>query len=79
MCLGLPARIVELSGDDRCIAELGGERREISLALLADEPVEPGDWVYVHLGYAMERLTADEAREALETLAILEPQGETTT
>jgi hydrogenase expression/formation protein HypC len=78
MCLGLPARIVELSGDDGCIAELGGERREISLALLADEPIEPGDWVYVHLGYALERLTADEAREALETLAILEPQAQTT-
>jgi hydrogenase expression/formation protein HypC len=78
MCLGMPARIVELSGAEGCIAELGDERREISLALLADEPIAPGDWVYVHLGYAMERLTADEAREALETLALLEPQAETT-
>lgn len=79
MCLGLPARIVELSGDDRCIAELDGERREISLALLADEPIVSGDWVYVHLGYALERLTAEEAREALETLAILQPPAQTTT
>lgn len=73
MCLGLPARIVGLSSDEWCVVELDGERREISLALLADEPIGPGDWVYVHLGYALERLSADEARATIEALAVLEP------
>jgi hydrogenase expression/formation protein HypC len=75
MCLGIPARVIEPVGQDSWLAEIGGGRREISLALLADEPIEPGDWVFVHLGFAMGRLTEGEARETLEMLATLAAPG----
>jgi hydrogenase expression/formation protein HypC len=75
MCLGIPARVIEPVGPDSWLAEIGGGRREIDLRLLADEPIEPGDWVFVHLGFAMGRLTEDEARESLETLTLLAEPG----
>ncbi len=72
MCLGLPAQIVEELPDGLAKAEVGGVRREISVALV-DGPVRPGDWVLIHVGFALGRI--DEA-EARETLALLESLGE---
>ena len=51
MCLAIPARIVELLDGDQCRVELGGVRKEISLALVDDAAV--GDYVIVHVGYAL--------------------------
>jgi len=69
MCLGIPAQLVE--GDtghpDLAMAEVGGVRRVVNIALL-DEPPRPGDWVLVHMGFALSVMTADEAREALAAL-----------
>lgn len=65
MCLALPARIEQLTGADSAIINLGGVRKEISLALLEQAAV--GDYVIVHAGYALQIL--DEA-EALQTLAL---------
>jgi hydrogenase expression/formation protein HypC len=65
MCLGIPMRIIERTGDD-AIVESGGVRKNIRVDLLRNVGV--GEYVLVHAGYAIERL--DEA-EALETLDLL--------
>jgi hydrogenase expression/formation protein HypC len=68
MCLGIPAQIVEPPADGLARADVGGVRREISVALL-DGAVEPGDWVLIHVGFALNRIDEEEARA---TIALLE-------
>ena len=69
MCLGIPAQLVagDTSHPDLAMAEVGGVRRVINIGLL-DEPPHAGDWVLVHMGFALSVMTADEAREALAAL-----------
>lgn len=67
MCLAIPARVVELLPGSLATIELGGVRREVSLALLDD--VVPGDYVIVHAGYALTRLDPEEAQSTLELFA----------
>lgn len=67
MCLALPARLIEKRDDDIGIVELGGVRKEISLALV--EEVAVGDYVIVHVGYALTRLDAEEAERTLALFA----------
>ena len=71
MCLAIPARIVELLDGDQCRVELGGVRKEISLALVDGAAV--GDYVIVHVGYALTKLDAEE--EAAQTLALIAEAG----
>ena len=59
MCLGVPAKILETS-DGAAVVELGGVRREISVMLIDD--VSVGEWVIVHAGFAIEKLSEEEAR-----------------
>lgn len=63
MCLAIPARVVELRDDDQALVELGGIRKEISLALVSG--VQLGDYVIVHVGYALGLIDAEEARRTL--------------
>jgi len=65
MCLAIPARVEQFVGADSAIVSLGGVRKEISLALVDDVAV--GDYVIVHVGYALQKL--DES-EALQTLSL---------
>jgi len=67
MCLALPARVVELTADDSAIVELGGVRKQVSLALV--EGVAVGDYVIVHVGFALTRLDPEEAEQTLRTFA----------
>ncbi len=67
MCLAVPARVIEILEDDRATVELDGVRMQISLALVED--VTEGDYVIVHVGYALNRLDPD---EAARTLAMFE-------
>jgi hydrogenase expression/formation protein HypC len=68
MCLGLAGRVVAWSeGSDLADVEVGGSVRPIYMALLA-APVRPGDWVLIHSGFALEPMTADEARDAMALL-----------
>ncbi len=67
MCLAIPARIVELPEPDTATVEVGGVRKRISLALLDGAAV--GDYVIVHVGYALTKLDPDEAARTLETFA----------
>ncbi len=67
MCLALPARVVELLPDSEGLIDLGGVRKRISLELVAD--VQPGDYVIVHVGYALQKLDPDEAERTLRLFA----------
>ena len=71
MCLALPARVIEKLENDQAIVELGGVRKEISLALL--DEVAVGDYVIVHVGFALTRLDPE---EAARTLALFAEMGE---
>ena len=79
MCLGIPGRIVKIddAANMLAIVDVGGVRRKINIACIVDEehPVSScvGNWVLIHVGFAMSRL--DEA-EAAETLRILTELGE---
>jgi hydrogenase expression/formation protein HypC len=65
MCLGIPGRIVEvLEGGDVAMVDVAGLVREINLGIL-DGPVEPGDHILIHSGFALERMTAEQAQDAL--------------
>ena len=63
MCLALPARIVEIDGDDQAVVDLGGVRKTISVALVPD--VQAGEYVIVHVGYALSKLDPGEAARTL--------------
>ncbi len=67
MCLAIPARVVELTGHDMARIDLGGVRKEVSLALV--DGVAVGDYVIVHVGYALTRLDPEEAEKTLATFA----------
>ena len=67
MCLAIPARVIErLAGDD-AVVELDGVRKTISLALVDGAAV--GDYVIVHVGYALTKLDAEEAAQTLALIA----------
>jgi len=67
MCLAIPARIEELTTPGNAIVNLGGVRKEISLALVDDAIV--GDYVIVHVGYALQKLDQEEAELTLKMFA----------
>ncbi len=62
MCLGIPARVIEVR-DQEALVDVEGARREVSLMLL--DGIVPGDWVILHAGFAIERLDPDEAEKTL--------------
>ncbi len=75
MCLGIPGQIVEFVDEQHHIAkaEVSGVRRNVNIGLLAETPdaVGMGDWVLIHVGFAMSKVDEEEARatrEFLETL-----------
>jgi hydrogenase expression/formation protein HypC len=67
MCLAIPAKVVELRAGDQAVIDLGGVRKDISLALV--ENVAPGDYVIVHVGYALQKLDTGEAERTLALFA----------
>lgn len=72
MCLGIPGRIVEILDEDLLLAkaDVSGVRRNINIGLVhnEDERVEVGDWVLIHVGFAMSKLDETEAQSTLEVL-----------
>jgi hydrogenase expression/formation protein HypC len=73
MCLAIPAQIVEVVDTEGGLAkaEISGVRRAVSVALCPE--AEVGDWVLIHVGFALERIDEQQARETLE---LLEQMGE---
>jgi hydrogenase expression/formation protein HypC len=74
MCLAIPARVVELLPDNMARISLDGVGKEISLALVED--VAPGDYVIVHVGYALQKLDPEEAAQTLALFAQLGAEGQ---
>lgn len=67
MCLAIPAKITELDGDDMAVVALEGIKKRISTALVEDLAV--GDYVLVHVGYALHKISPDEAARTLQLMA----------
>ena len=72
MCLGIPGRIVDVPDRQAGLAtvDISGVRRSVSVALVDEPgaPIEPGEWVLVHVGFALSRIDEADARETLELL-----------
>ena len=75
MCLAIPGQIVEMLPEQPHLAtvDVSGVRRRVNIMMLADEAVQPGDWVLIHVGFAMAKI---EAQEAQASLALLEELGQ---
>ncbi len=65
MCLGVPARVMEVTGEAATV-DVGGARRDISLMLV--DGVTVGDWVILHAGFAIQKLDSEEAEKTLALL-----------
>ncbi len=81
MCLAVPAKVLELRDDNMALVDISGTQREISLMVL-DGDAAPGDFVLIHVGYAIEKIDEEEAARTLamfEELSMLDeqlPEGE---
>lgn len=70
MCLGIPGQVVEITDPGAYLAkvDVNGIRRTISVRLLAAQGIAPGDWVLVHVGFAMAKIDQHEADLTLEAV-----------
>jgi hydrogenase expression/formation protein HypC len=73
MCLGIPGQLRELSDVHEHLArvEVSGVTRIINIGLLEDEDLQPGDWVLIHVGFAMSKIDEQEAALALASLQLM--------
>lgn len=73
MCLAIPGKIVEFSKEQPLLAkvDVAGVKRAINIGLLADQPLEEGDWVLIHVGFAMSKISEEDARNQLTMIAAL--------
>ncbi len=69
MCLAIPGQIVEFSADQPLLArvDVGGVRRNVNVGLL-EEPLAAGDWILIHVGFALSKIGEDAARDQLQML-----------
>jgi hydrogenase expression/formation protein HypC len=70
MCLGIPGEIIELYADrpDLANVDVSGVRRAINIGLLEGEDIRPGDWILIHVGFALSKIDEEEAAAALNFL-----------
>ncbi|MBZ8176465.1 HypC/HybG/HupF family hydrogenase formation chaperone [Corynebacterium sp. 3HC-13] len=68
MCLGVPAQITRIKAPGRATVEISGVSREISTDLLAGEDITPGQWVLVHVGFALSVIDEEEAALTLQQI-----------
>ena len=70
MCLGIPGEVIEILADrpDLARVDVSGVKRAINIGLLSEETVEPGDWVLIHVGFALSKIDEGEAKAAMEFL-----------
>ena len=73
MCLAIPGKIVAICSDrqDSATVDVAGVRRKIDLGLLPDDKPVPGDWVLVHVGFAMSKISEQDAADQMSTLRML--------
>ena len=63
MCLAVPMKITKIDGF-QCTCEAKGIEREVSLFMLQDETIKPGDYILVHVGYAIQKVSEEEAADS---------------
>ncbi len=69
MCLAIPGQVVELSAQPMLAkVDVGGVRRNVNIGLLEDASVAPGDWILIHVGFALSKIGEAEARDQLRML-----------
>jgi hydrogenase expression/formation protein HypC len=70
MCLGIPGQVVEMVDETSSLAkvDVSGVKRNVNVSLVASEGIAPGDWVLIHVGFAMSKIDEQEARETLQLL-----------
>ena len=70
MCLGIPGEVIEISTDhpDLAKVDVSGVKRVINIGLLADDPPKPGEWVLIHVGFALSKIDEHEEAAAMEFL-----------
>jgi hydrogenase expression/formation protein HypC len=75
MCLGIPGEVVTLDADRPGMAtvNVGGARRQVNVMLIEEDGVEPGDWVLIHVGFALAKIDEEDAQL---TLSHLEEMGQ---
>jgi hydrogenase expression/formation protein HypC len=75
MCLGIPGEVVTLDAERPGMAtvNVGGARRQVNVMLIEEDGVGPGDWVLIHVGFALAKIDEEEARL---TLSHLEEMGQ---
>ncbi|HLX07172.1 MAG TPA: HypC/HybG/HupF family hydrogenase formation chaperone [Thermoanaerobaculia bacterium] len=72
MCLAIPGRIIEMTADlPLAVVEVSGVRRQVNVDLLREDGIGPGDWVLIHVGFAMSKISEDGAQEQMRMLAML--------
>jgi hydrogenase expression/formation protein HypC len=73
MCLGIPGQVVEMTDPDAYLAkvDVNGIKRAISVRLLADSGIDIGDWVLVHVGFAMAKIDEREATATLDAVRLM--------
>lgn len=73
MCLAIPGKIIAISPDnpDTALIDVVGVRRKVDLGLLQDDRPAPGDWVLIHVGFAMSKISERDAAEQMATLRML--------
>ncbi|HEX8933993.1 MAG TPA: HypC/HybG/HupF family hydrogenase formation chaperone [Pseudonocardiaceae bacterium] len=70
MCLGIPGEVIEILPDqpDLAMVEVSGVKRAINIGLLTDDPPVPGDWILIHVGFALSKIDEQEAKAAMDFL-----------
>jgi hydrogenase expression/formation protein HypC len=72
VCLAIPGKIIELDQNAQmALVDVAGVRRKVDLRLLQDEPPIVGDWVLIHVGFAMSKISEADAAEQMQTLTML--------
>jgi hydrogenase expression/formation protein HypC len=68
MCLGIPGEVVEITGGDLAMVDVAGASRLVNVGLLEGEGLTPGDWILIHVGFALSKIDEQEAEAAMEYL-----------
>ncbi len=74
MCLGIPGRVVELIegyGGQLALVDVEGAKRKVNIGMLEEQDLDPGDWVLIHMGFAVERVDAAGAEQAMAGLEMM--------
>jgi hydrogenase assembly chaperone HypC/HupF len=74
MCLGIPGQVVAMVpgyGDQLALVDVAGAQRRVNVGMLEGDPPGPGDWVLIHLGFAVERVSPEAAEGAMQGLELM--------